>query len=318
MISRQRFIRRTAIALTLAVLVCGCASAAEKVKQNTWTGVKRIVAVGDVHGDYGQFVKTLQYVRVIDKDGKWIGGKTHLVQTGDVFDRGPDSRKVMDLLMELEKEAAKAGGGVHALIGNHEAMVLRGDWRYVHDGEWQAFGGKEKYREALSAKGKYGKWLRSHNAVIKINDVLFLHGGLGGRYTTMSLDDINKGVREGLKTGGGMARDSGGPLWYRGLARGDDRGVAGQLKPVFKTHKAKHIVIGHTVTGSRQIVPKAGGKVICIDVGMSKAYGGPAACLLIEKGVYYGVYAGKGAVKLDVKTEAKTKPKKDAKADAKK
>lgn len=310
--SNQRFVRRTAIALALAVLVCGCAGAAEKVKQNTWKGVGRIVAVGDVHGDYGQFVKTLRAAGVIDAKGKWTGGKTHLVQTGDVFDRGPDSRKVMDLLMKLEKQAAKAGGAVHALVGNHEAMVLRGDWRYVHPGESQAFGGPAKYREALGANGKYGKWLRSHNAVIKINDVLFLHGGLGGRYATMSLDDINKGVRQGLNSGGGMARDSGGPLWYRGLAKGSDEGVAKQLEPVFKAHKAKHIVIGHTVAG--RIVPKAGGKVICIDVGMSAAYRGPAACLVIEKGVYYGVYAGKGAVKLNVGAEAK----KDAKADAKK
>lgn len=309
--SGQRFIKRAALALALAVLVCGCAHAQEqakaKVKQHTWKGVERIVAVGDVHGDYGQLVKILRYVRVINKNGKWIGGKAHLVQTGDVLDRGPDSRKVMNLLMKLEKQAAKAGGGVHPLIGNHEGMVLRGDWRYVHPGESQAFGGADKYRLALSAKGKYGKWLRTHNAVIKINDVLFLHGGLTGRYATMSLDDINKGVRQGLQTGGGMARDSGGPLWYRGLAKGSDEGVAKQVEPIFKTHKAKHIVIGHSVAG--RIVPKAGGKVIMIDVGMSKHYGGPAACLLIENGVYYGVYAGKGAVKLNVGAEAKKDPK---------
>jgi len=309
--SGQRFIKRTAFALALAVLVCGCAHAQEQVRQHTWKDVKRIVAVGDVHGDYGQFVKVLRYVRVINKNGKWIGGKTHLVQTGDVFDRGPDSRKAMDLLIKLEKQAAKAGGAVHALIGNHEAMVLRGDWRYVHPGEWQAFGGKNKFRLAVSAKGKYGKWIRSHNAVIKINDVLFVHAGLTGRYGTMSLDEINKGVRQGLQAGGGMGRDKAGPLWYRGLAKGNDEGVAKQVEPIFKMHEAKHIVIGHSVAG--RIVPKAGGKVILIDVGMSKAYGGPAACLLIEKGVYYGVYAGKGAVKLNVGTEVK----KDAKADAK-
>lgn len=312
----RRFPRRTAVALALAVLVCGSAHAQEKakVKQHTWKGVERIVAVGDVHGDYGQFVKTLQYVRVIDKSGKWIGGKTHLVQTGDVLDRGPDSRKVMDLLMKLEKEAAKAGGGVHALVGNHESMILYGDWRYVHPGESQAFGGADKYRAAMGPKGKYGKWIRSHNAVVKINDVLFLHGGLAGRYGTMSLDEINNGIRAGLNAGGGMGRDKGGPLWYRGLAKHGEKDVAKQLEPVFKTHKARHIVIGHCV--SDRILPRAGGKVIQIDVGMSKAYGGPAGCLLIEKGVYYGVYAGKGAVKLDVGTEPKKKPQPKSKPKA--
>jgi len=42
--------------------------------------------------------------------------------------------------------------------------------------------------------------------------------------------------------------------------------------------------------------------VILIDVGMSKAYGGPAGCLLIEKGVFYAVYAGHPVTKLAVKT----------------
>ena len=43
-----------------------------------------------------------------------------------MLDRGPDSRKVMDLLMRLEGEASKTGGRVHVLIGNHEAMNVYG------------------------------------------------------------------------------------------------------------------------------------------------------------------------------------------------
>ena len=79
----------------------------------------------------------------------WAAGKTHLVQIGDVLDRGPDSRKAMDLLMKLEGQAADAGGAVHPLIGNHEAMVLLNDWRYVHPAEELAFGGAEAYRKHL-------------------------------------------------------------------------------------------------------------------------------------------------------------------------
>ena len=40
---------------------------------------------------------------------KWSGGKTHLVQMGDLIDRGPDSRKIMDLLMNLEQQARRGG-----------------------------------------------------------------------------------------------------------------------------------------------------------------------------------------------------------------
>ena len=65
----------------------------------------------------------------------WSGGATHLVQLGDVPDRAPDTRKILDLLMRLEPQARRAGGYVHALIGNHEAMNVYGDLRYVSEGE---------------------------------------------------------------------------------------------------------------------------------------------------------------------------------------
>ena len=106
--------------------------------QDVWTGVERVIAVGDVHGDYEQLVGVLQSAGVIDQEGKWIGGKTHLVQTGDMLDRGPDSRKVMDLLIRLQEEASKTGGRVHVLIGNHEAMNIYGDLRYVSVGQLRA------------------------------------------------------------------------------------------------------------------------------------------------------------------------------------
>ena len=297
--------------IVFLVILASCATAAEaqeKVRQHTWSGIERIVAVGDVHGDHGQFLKTLLAAKVIDKKGRWIGGKTHLVQTGDLFDRGPDSRKTMDLLMKLEGEAKKTGGHVHCLAGNHEEMILRGDWRYVHPGEVQAFGDNAKYSAAVGPGGVYGKWIREHNGVIKINNVLFLHGGLGGPYATMSLDQLNEGIRHGLKTGTGMARDSNGPLWHRALARGDDASVSEQVKPIFKTHSVNHIVLGHTVSG--RILPKAGGKVILIDVGMSKAYGGPAGCLVIEKGIFYANYAGHPRLKLPIKKNTPAAAKK--------
>src|SRR6516162_4462647 len=86
---------------------------ARSAGQFEWKNVPRVVAVGDVHADYAAFVAVLRSAGLIDQRDHWIGGKSHLVQTGDVPDRGPDTRKAMDLLMALEKEAAKAGGHVH-------------------------------------------------------------------------------------------------------------------------------------------------------------------------------------------------------------
>jgi len=274
-------------------------------QQDTFTGVERIVAVGDVHGDCGQLVKCLRAAGVIDANEDWIAGKTHLVQTGDVLDRGPDSRKAMDLLMKLEKQAADANGAVHPLIGNHEAMVLMGDLRYVSEGETKAFGGEEEYAKAMSAEGKYGKWIRSHNAAVKINDLLFVHAGITPYCSGMTLAEINKAIRRELATGdaNGLAMNSAGPMWDRTLVMDDEALVAKDLDAVFKALGASHMVVGHTVDLDG-VQTRAGGRLIRIDVGMSGAYGGPAACLLVEKGVFYEVRDGKEKRKLPVEAPA--------------
>ena len=103
--------------------------------------VERIVAIGDLHGDFEGYAEIMEMAGLRDRDGHWIGGKSHLVQTGDITDRGPDSRKIIDDLRKLGKRAKKAGGQVHTLIGNHEMMNMVGDIRYVHPGEYEAFRG---------------------------------------------------------------------------------------------------------------------------------------------------------------------------------
>ena len=281
----------------VALLLAASAAAG----QDTFTDVERIVAVGDVHGDFGQFVAVLRAAALINDRNDWAGGKTHLVQTGDVFDRGPDSRKVMDLLMKLEVQAAKTGGAVHALIGNHEAMMLLGDWRYANPDEVKAFGTADDYRRALSAQGRYGKWLRAHNALIKVNDILFAHAGILPKYAERSLAEINSAVREQLESGKrqGITMEFDGPLWTRKLALGDEGELAQQLDVVFKRLGAKHMVIGHTVDTSG-VLTRADGRLIRIDVGMSGCYGGPAACLVVEKGVCYEVRHPDGRRKLEL------------------
>ena len=101
-------------------------SAAREETPYEWSGVARIVAIGDIHGAYDTFVSVLVNAGLVNDRLDWVGGTTHLVQTGDIVDRGPDSRKVMDLLMKLEKQAERAGGRTHVLIGNHEAMNVVG------------------------------------------------------------------------------------------------------------------------------------------------------------------------------------------------
>jgi hypothetical protein len=91
----------------------------------------RVVAVGDIHGALDNFKAILQAAGLTDARQRWTGGRSTLVQTGDFSDRGADVRGVMDLLMALEREAPRHGGQVVTLLGNHEVMVLMGDFRDV-------------------------------------------------------------------------------------------------------------------------------------------------------------------------------------------
>src|SRR3972149_10543666 len=109
-------------ALLSAALAFFAATSQGRDVPHEWNGVKRVVAVGDVHGAYENFVAVLEGTGLIDARHHWIGGRAHLVQTGDVVDRGPDSRRVMDLLMELEEQAEKAGGGGPCLNRDHEGQ----------------------------------------------------------------------------------------------------------------------------------------------------------------------------------------------------
>jgi hypothetical protein len=154
-----------------------------------------------------------------------------VVSLGDLLDRGADSRQVMDLLMRLQGEATAAGGQLHVLLGNHEAMNLLGDLRYVSPGEYAAFASEEPagererlragwiarngpdsgpgfdqrfppgffgHRAALSPRGKYGQWLLAQPVAISINDTLFMHGGPSKTLKGMTVQEINLRYRTAL------------------------------------------------------------------------------------------------------------------------
>lgn len=122
----------TILVLGLAAML-GCSTAPAEQPQ------QRIVAIGDLHGDHAVWQDLVRAAGLVDGRGRWAGGRTILVQLGDVPDRGPDTLKILRQLMALQKDARKAGGRVIALIGNHEAMNVIGDLRYVDPGEYAAF-----------------------------------------------------------------------------------------------------------------------------------------------------------------------------------
>jgi calcineurin-like phosphoesterase family protein len=330
--------KRVLLLWALAIFSAGWAIAAGGDK-DSFDNVERVVAIGDIHGDFERLVSLLRTAKLIDNNNGWIGAKSHLVLTGDFLDRGPESRKVMDLLIELGPQAEAAGGRIHPLIGNHEAMNVYGDLRYVSKGDYDSYRapnsadlrnkamsaalndarrngqapesdaafrktfqdehplGWVEQRSLFSANGTYGKWLRKQNAVIRINDSLYLHGGISPKYASMSREEMNRRIREELddfsKIPKGIASDPDGPLWYRGLAElpENDPTMPAHLERVLSAQQVRHIVISHTP--QLAILPRFGGKVIVIDVGLSNFYGGPPAFLLFENPKYYAVHRGR-------------------------
>lgn len=121
-----------------------------------------IVAIGDVHGDFDSFTALLRRLALIDKQNHWAGGKTVFVQVGDLIDRGPKPREALDLMMSLQKEAAQAGGTVIPLIGNHEAMNVMGDLRYVTVGNYAAYAAPHSEERRHDAFRQYVSWRKSH------------------------------------------------------------------------------------------------------------------------------------------------------------
>src|SRR6185436_18623004 len=126
-------IRWMAAISAAALMLAGVFAASPQAKGD------RVVAIGDIHGDLDAFVGILQRAQLVDPIQRWSGGKTTLVQTGDFLDRGPKARGVADLLMSRQRDAQRQGGRVIVLMGNHEAMNILGDWRYVSNSDYASF-----------------------------------------------------------------------------------------------------------------------------------------------------------------------------------
>ena len=162
MIQQKQGIRARGALLAVALLCAPAIFAGEEpaAGPHVFTDIARVVAIGDVHGSFDQVRMLLEGLSLIDESLAWSGGETHLVFVGDLLDRGPADRELLDLVRRLQEEAAAAGGRLHVLLGNHDTMNLVYDFRYVSREGFRAFEEFEQPEDRPDAWKEYKRSMR--------------------------------------------------------------------------------------------------------------------------------------------------------------
>eukprot|EP01012_Entosiphon_sulcatum_P037492 TRINITY_DN4811_c0_g1_i1.p1 TRINITY_DN4811_c0_g1~~TRINITY_DN4811_c0_g1_i1.p1 ORF type:complete len:340 (+),score=65.75 TRINITY_DN4811_c0_g1_i1:25-1020(+) len=240
------------------------------------------IAVGDLHGDLYHTVATLFAAGVIDHHGHWAADRRTVIQVGDVVDRGDDGRFLYDYLSELREEASLHGGRVIQLLGNHELMNFEGYLRYVSPGDVQTYGGERNRAEEWAATGRLG-YLRHLPVAYIHHDSVFVHAGISEYWANLGVDEINHRAQQAI-----LAESWKDPLlgyedsvlWNRNLyyasAKGRCNLVEASLQALTNAEgkEIRRMVVGHTIQKGGKVSQLCGGKLLAIDIAISKACGG--------------------------------------------
>jgi hypothetical protein len=254
--------------------------------------ISKLAVLSDIHGQYELCLRLFKANHIIDENNQWAFGEGHLVIVGDIFDRGAQTTEALWFVYTLEQQARAAGGKVHYLLGNHEYMVLQNDLRYIHDKYTKSAQILDTpYDELYGVNTIMGRWLRSKSTVIKINDIIFLHGGISKVFMgdQLNLEETNRLYRESIdmekkdikasnKYSKFYGRNS--PIWYRGYFN-DDLSEA-NIDSLLVGMDAKHIIVGHT--SQEMITELYDGRIYAVDSSLKNGVYGEI--LIIENGVY--------------------------------
>ncbi len=263
--------------------------------RQSYSKVDSIAVITDVHGEYDIYLDLLMKNGIIDNELNWKFGKGHLVILGDVFDRGDNVTEVLWHLFGLEKQASRAGGKLHLLLGNHELMILGRAQGYI-SGKYRTVENisGSYYCDLYSANSVIGSWLRTRPIIISINNILFVHAGLSTEVIRkeLKIDRINR-IFSNQIVGKELSsiekneepaflNDENGPLWYRGYFT-DKSFSESRIDSILTFYEKDHIVIGHTVT--KEIVSFFDNKIIACDAGIMHRQ--PGEMLINSKGTFY-------------------------------
>ena len=271
--------------------------------------VDRIIAIGDLHGDYEVVIKTLRLARVIfvEEDGtvKWIGGKTYVVQTGDQLDMGGrgelnddrnDDIKILRLFTDLHQQALRVGGAVISLFGNHELMNVVGVFDFVSPRGIDGFQKTESdglliRKNKFKRGSKYSEFLGcTRLSMVLIGTNLFVHAGIKNDFIKKigsgNIDEINDIIRKWVLNilknpdeinniyQNVLPTDSESSIfWTRYLSLNSDNKTCQTMTKSMQFVQFKNIIVGHTIqeNGINKI-ECADNKIVRIDVGLSKIF----------------------------------------------
>jgi hypothetical protein len=169
--------------------------------------VKRIIAMGDIHGDIFLSVASFKIAGLINDKFEWIANPpdTVVVQVGDQIDScrptglhkchnvvyendRADDILVLEFFNMMDTIARPHGGAVFSLTGNHELLNCHGRFDYVSYNNYHHFyyvhkgveyKGAEGRTKAFSPGGPLAKMLaKKRTSIIIIGSNMFVHAGI--------------------------------------------------------------------------------------------------------------------------------------------
>lgn len=267
---------------------------------------EKTLVISDPHGDFDCFVSVLQNNGVINADYNWTFGKNQLVVIGDVFDRGKDVLPIYWLMYKLEQEAQEAGGVMTFLLGNHEEMVLRNNLKYTRS-KYKDLAEKldMEYAELWHGQSELGRWLQTRNLMQVIGNNLFVHAGLSPEFTRMNIPipkvnaEVGKSIalnqtqrKELSALSDSIYSTYGGPFWYRGMVKNEDRYhpvYMDEVNRILKQYNVDRIFVGHTIFDD--VTSFFGKKIVAVNVNNQKnCEKDRSRGMLLQNGKMYTVY----------------------------
>jgi len=131
----------------------------------------RLIAIGDIHGCFDQFVSLTENVLAIRKSDK-------IILLGDYIDRGPKIREVVDYILDLRLH----GFNIVTLTGNHEFMLLDSVKGEKYLSVWFMNGGFDTLSSfgagsVTDMEEKYMDFFRNLPFYYLQDDFIFVHAG---------------------------------------------------------------------------------------------------------------------------------------------